>query len=377
VTEPQPTGQTIPGLTLPVPSRGQRQGPFGAANRARLLTRYLEEQTGEVTPANTWEHIYRLLLWIDRTIGLAHCYESDKCQPGRPWYARSLAFHHWLAGALGTSPSSLADEIDVLFQWATEDLAAQAAARSTALPPDVKRQREPYAGQGLPEPGQDPELEAIITEVLEPYLHQPPSAEDLHRLTERINAYLRLENKRKNLLGEGFEDTLAALMRQIPSIGGAYNIHVRPWLHDLPGFYQPRARDKPPEVDVALVRRADGYRTLVTCKWSVRSDRERQFASDFADYSRQESANQSWDYVLVTNEFDPARLARACDNRRENALIFNAVVHVNLAGPSAAYSAPVRVSGERGGVANARAHAETGRLVSLEAWLARLAEPPR
>jgi hypothetical protein len=133
---------------------------------------------------------------------------------------------------------------------------------------------------------------------------------------------------------------------------------------------------KPPQVDVALVRRADGHRTLVTCKWSVRSDRERQFVSDFADYSGQESASESWDYVLVTNEFDPARLARACDNRREGALIFSAVVHVSLEGPFAAYSAPVSVRGERGGVANARAHADSGRLSSLETWLARLAEPP-
>ena len=61
---------------------------FGVANRAQLLDRYF----GEAAPINAesaWLHVYRLLLWIDRTTGLAHCYESDKCQPGRPWYGRS------------------------------------------------------------------------------------------------------------------------------------------------------------------------------------------------------------------------------------------------------------------------------------------------
>ncbi|MEY2548085.1 MAG: hypothetical protein QOD64_667, partial [Verrucomicrobiota bacterium] len=63
---------------------------FGANNRARLLARYFEN-AGLISPENAWQHIYRLLLWIDRTTALAHCYESDKAQPGRPWYGRSLA----------------------------------------------------------------------------------------------------------------------------------------------------------------------------------------------------------------------------------------------------------------------------------------------
>src|SRR5690348_15751755 len=82
---------------------------FGAANRARLLARYFSQESVEdVNPQSAWRHTYRLLLWIDRTIGLAHCYESDKCQPGRPWYARSLRFHQWVADGLRTTPETLA-----------------------------------------------------------------------------------------------------------------------------------------------------------------------------------------------------------------------------------------------------------------------------
>ena len=157
-------------------------------------------------------------------------------------------------------------------------------------------------------------------------------------------------------------------MRHIPSIDTRYSIHVRPRLHTLPGFYPPREGEPPPEVDLALVRRADGHRTLVTCKWSVRSDRERQFGADFLAYTGKDQG-RGFDYVLVTNEFDPARLAAACDNRRENALIFSDVVHVNLDGPMAAYNSPPGLGGERGGIARARAHAASGRLTSLSGWL--------
>jgi hypothetical protein len=76
----------------PNPAREFVARAFGAENRARLLARYVDDHP-LVTSANAWQHIYRLLLWIDRTTALAHCYESDKAQPGRAWYGRSLAFH--------------------------------------------------------------------------------------------------------------------------------------------------------------------------------------------------------------------------------------------------------------------------------------------
>ena len=128
---------------------------FGEANRDRLLTQYFTGKS-KLKPNEAWRYVYRLLLWIDRTTGLAHCYESDKAQPGRPWYARSLAFHAWVTQQLETSPSGLADEIDWLFRKASVDL-AQAAANAR-YSKRVRAQREPYMGLGFPEPGADPEL---------------------------------------------------------------------------------------------------------------------------------------------------------------------------------------------------------------------------
>ena len=56
---------------------------------------------------------------------------------------------------------------------------------------------------------------------------------------------------------------------------------------------------------------AGDARILVTAKWSVRADREEQFMSDFQAYERLESAGRDFGYVLITNEFDAARLRAA------------------------------------------------------------------
>ena len=361
----------------PAPAPAAVERAFGQENRARLLEEHFAGEA-PVEAGEAWQHVYRLLLWVDRTTGLAHCYESDKSQPGRPWYARSLAFHAWVSAALGVAPPDLAEHVDVLFRRAAADLAAGTAARRARLAGDTAAQRAPYAGRGMPLPGEDPELEAIVLDALGPHLAAPPPPEALRDLTDRIQTHLGQENKRKNLVGEGFEDTVAALLRRVPGVLERHDVRVRPPLHDLPGFRPPRAGSKKRQVDLALVEKRTDRRTLVSCKWSVRSDREEQFASDFRDYADQEDAGQDFGYVLVTNEFDPARLAAACEMRRQNAPLFTEVVHVNTDGPRAAYAALGRTTrrGDTGGIARALGHADAGRLASFSTWLAGLGRGP-
>ena len=369
---PGADGALLPSLLgdhPPLAATGQTAArAFGQENRSRLLAAYFDE-VDEVEPAQAWQHVYRLLLWTDRTTGLAHCYESDKCQPGRPWYARSLAFHAWVSQALGVSAPTLGEHIDLLFRRATADLAVAAVNRRGQRATVADLQREPYAALGLPLPGDDPELEMIVTDVLAPYLTTEPPPEVLRDLTERIQVHVGQENKRKNLVGEGFEDTLAVLLERTPGFSNTHEVFVRPWLSDLPGFHRPRGSEKPRQVDLALLRHGDGKRTLVSCKWSVRSDREEQFASDFRSYTELESAGEDFAYVLVTNEFDPARLAAACDARRQNARLFTAVVHVNPSGPAAAYDAPGLPKRAAGGQSRALDHIKSGRLAGLASWI--------
>ncbi|MCX5069448.1 hypothetical protein OOJ91_26735 [Micromonospora lupini] len=124
------------------------------------------------------------------------------------------------------------------------------------------------------------------------------------------------------------------------------------------------------QVDLALVHRASGRRKMISCKWSVRSDREEQFVSDFQDYSELDRSKHGFDYILVTNEFDPARLAAACEVQRHGKPLFNTVVHVNPKGPQVAQNAFMPQPGKRAaGNLRMNRHIETGRLSSLDAWI--------
>ena len=355
---PLRTGESL----LPEATDVLAERAFGAESRARMLADYFAS-AGEVTPANAWIHVYRLLLWIDPTTALAHCYESDKAQPGRPWYARSLAFHAWAARSLGTTSAALIEQIDWLFKRGTELLAAVMERQMAARAARIASQREPYASESIPEPVQDPGLESMVREELAPYFLEQPPADRFRRLTQRIRAHLAQENKRKNLVGEGFEDVLASVIHRLD---GAESLVVRTRspLSQLPGFREPPDGEKEKKVDLAILGPRDS-RILVGAKWSVRADREEQFSSDFEAYARLESGGRDFDFVLVTNEFDAARIAAACERRRQNANLFSAVVHVNPDGLAAAYG----TSG-RGAALRLSEYRLMGRLLSLEEWLA-------
>ena len=338
---------------------------FGAANRNRLINTYFAASPVPSISAETaWKHVYRLLLWVDRTTGLAHCYESDKCQPGKPWYARSLAFHDWLSREMGAQPNELAQNLDWLFMRATTDLAAEVVRRVARIEAAAAQQRAPYSDRAFPKPGEDGELIAIVKEVLGGNLSSEVPEPAWQMLVQRIRQYLATENKRKNLVGEGFEDVLAHVLQRTLKSGTA-DVRTRPILQDLPGFARTRQGDKPNKVDVAVLR--PGARTLVTAKWSVRADREKQFTTDFGDYVAAESAGQPFQYVFVTNEFDPARLMRACDKLAVNAPMFSHVVHINTDALVATYGAAPEPTMQR-----VLQHIANSRLISLQKWIGML-----
>lgn len=338
---------------------------FGAQNRNKLIDHYFQSiSTSPVDTTTAWFHVYKLLLWADPTTGLAHCYESDKSQPGKNWYARSLAFHGWVSAALGSTPSLLGKEIDWLFRRATTELAAEAMQRAARLSVAAVRQRKPYEGRNFPKPGEDPELISIVREVLGENMVAEPTPGQSQLLVQRIRQYLALENKRKNLVGEGFEDVLSHVVRRTCETSRV-RVYTRCMLHEIPGFNRERRGDKPNKVDVAVIRPA--MRTLVTAKWSVRADREKQFTTDFNDYASSESDGKPFEYVFVTNEFDPARLRRACEKLAVNAPMFTHVVHISTDAVKATYGESEEPSMKR-----VLGYIAEGRLISLAQWLARV-----
>ena len=89
--------------------------------------------------------------------------------------------------------------------------------------------------------------------------------------------------------------------------------------------------------------------------------------SDFQMYERLEAAGEDFAYVLVTNEFDAARLRAACERRRQNAPLFTDIVHINPAAVDVVYR-----DSHSDSASAIRQHIQDGRLKSLEAWLAHL-----
>lgn len=332
--------------------------PFGEANRNKLISRFLTGNTDE-----PWKAVYRLLLWTDKTTGLAHCYESDKCQPGKNWHQRNLRFHDWLSSSLKSTPSHVGDDIDWLFRHVAEDYAHFMVEGYQRLLQKASQQRAPFNDRGFPEPGEDPAIVAIIREVLGAWLSQEPTQEQWRDLTRRVRELIAVENKRKNIVGEGFEDVLAAVVRRADT-RSVLDVRPRRVLPDIPGFANTRQGDKRNKVDLAIVRSSDQRRMLVTAKWSIRADREKQFPAEFTSYVNAESANQTFDYVLLTNEFDPARLVRACEINAANNLMITTVVHISPPAIRAVY-------GDRpeGTMEKVLRYIDGGRIVSLDAWL--------
>jgi hypothetical protein len=119
------------------------------------------------------------------------------------------------------------------------------------------------------------------------------------------------------------------------------------------------------KVDLAIVKLS--MRTLVTVKWSVRADREKQLTADYDEYIKAESSNKKFEYVFITNEFDPARLIRACENIYRNSSMFDRVVHINPEAVKHTYS------GSNGNINISQRKVieliDSNRIVSLSKWI--------
>jgi hypothetical protein len=342
-----------------------RAGAFSQPARLSLIDKYFGSRL--VQPQDAWKDVYRLLLWADATTGLAHCYESDKSQPGRPWYARSLAFHSWLSMHFDVPPLQLAEELDWMFRQVIKRVADEETSKQHALEEKAREQIAEFASP-MPVPDDDPELRDII----EPLLgdgHMRPSDSTVRYVLRRIRAHIASENKRKNLLGRGFEDVLAGVISRIDA-SQRPEVASQVAIEDIDGFRAPREGDKEEKVDLVVITPTK-RRVLVSAKWSVRADREKQMLYDFRTYVDCNVRREPFEYVWITNEFDPARLVANATRTEGNQWLFDVIVHVCPAALHVVHDldrarlprAPARL----------KALIEEGRIIGLGDWLSKLA----
>jgi len=290
----------------------------------RILSSYFDS-AGDVTTTNAWEHVYRCLLWMNEGAGLAHIYDSNHMQPGKVFYSRAVRFTDALCALWQVDRPGLAKLIDQLFRSCVVELLRQGVSATASGNDD----------------GIAAALESELTGEIAAELMVAGVAEiDAGPLARRIELKARyfftIGNKRKNALGEGFEDLLELLLIKASCIPPD-RIKTRTPVSQMPGFRRAPPKTKggrtprEPRPDIAVVEGAITH-VIATAKWSLRQDRETQLASEYQAFQMNKTQPTELRYALITNEFDLARLRNVCDAIPGGAggYIFHNVYHVAL-----------------------------------------------
>ncbi len=268
--------------------------------RLRALRDYVAT-SGLVDADNAWGLVYRLLLSMDRRTKLAHVYDANHMQPGGSFHSRAVRFTTLLAKEWMIEPSALGAEVDRMFGACVVEYLAQ---------------REEGAANA--QPVSDEEASSFVEDVRALLVERlaTPSAEATALAVEierRAEDYFTIGQKRQNVRGEGFEDVLGHLLREVARVP-AKQLRLRTPANALPGFKPPlpsagKAKDKVPKPDLALLTpEAHATLWLVTAQWSLRQDRLDQFGQEFTYCQGHQSQRVEAEYLLVTNEMDVARL---------------------------------------------------------------------
>lgn len=99
--------------------------------------------------------------------------------------------------------------------------------------------------------------------------------------------FVTMGNRRKNALGEGFEDLLYLLLLRVSKIADD-RIALRKPVSELPGVRRAPPRragarsDRQPHPDIAIVEGGTTH-VITTAKWSMQQDRQTQFHASAPD----------------------------------------------------------------------------------------------
>lgn len=318
----------------------------------QILREYFDG-AGDVTPGDAWEHVYRCLLWMNEAAGLAHIYDSNHMQPGGVFHSRAVRFTDALCAHWKVDRPGLARVIDVLFQGCVAELRKRQEAGAGNGPsggitadPDLLEHAglEPAAdadNDADEDAGIEAELESdliagITAELAAAGVDKAKAGQLAQRIEAMARQFFTIGNKRKNALGEGFEDLLELLLSKASGLPED-RIKTRTPVSKMPGFLKAapvRKGGKPlrePRPDIAIVQ-GDITHVIATAKWSLRQDRETQLASEYQAFQRNRVQTAELRYFLITNEFDLARLRNVCAAipTGEGGYVFHTVYHVCL-----------------------------------------------
>ena len=318
-----------------------KTSPFGRQSRTSILSRHFEQRP--VSADRAWEFIYRELLWIDGSTGLAHLYESDKAQPGRSvWYDRTVLFTKLICKEFGDTPvEKLKGEIDGLFKECLERLIASTPSNESVSEialamvdegavqlSESMVQEAARLSARVPGVVADADFVTETAKILASRLGTESNlAEDVAReIVGKARYYFNVGRKRQNVLGEGFEDLIELLVAKLTTVP-ADRLKLRRKVDELPGFSNAVGRDRVESPDLAIV--VDGQtKMLANVKWSLRQDRQKQLGDELDCYADLQVQKDFPRYVLITNEYDPGRLINSNALTRRGASV-SCIYHVN------------------------------------------------
>lgn len=159
---------------------------------------------------------------------------------------------------------------------------------------------------------------------VEQYLAQQMSCQpgEVHRRVDRLmrrREYKRLQ--RQNPLGIAFSGLVHHALAAYGTSHLSYDTEQMAQ-EVFPGITFP-GRSKAPAADI-LVRKGPLPRAIISVKWSLRHDRINDLTNECPSYKQAAAwGRHPLEYVVVTNEYDPARLGKVLGDS-----CIDAVVHV-------------------------------------------------
>jgi hypothetical protein len=221
---------------------------------------------------------------------------------------------------LKITKKELPSQIDVLFKGCVAELKRRNAEISRVIDEEIESEL----------------ISAIEAELRAEGIAEPRALAVARKIEGLSRDFFTIGNKRKNALGEGFEDLLLVLLQRVSRIP-TDRLKLRTPVSKMPGFRRAPPRQKgekqkrEPHPDIAIVE-GDITHVITTAKWSMRQDRETQFQSEYSSFQTNKVQSTELTYVLITNEFDIARLKNVASAMPGGAggYIFHTIYHVCL-----------------------------------------------
>lgn len=146
---------------------------------------------------------------------------------------------------------------------------------------------------------------------------QPDEVQDFVDLLMKTPFYQGMQ--RQNPLGIAFPVLICNILETLGNKKVKYDLEV-PAQSVFPGIIVP-GRSANPRIDI-VVSNQNHIKAIISCKWSLRHDRLNDISNECPSYKNAANITRTKiDYLVITNEFDPARLSKLLGDSCVDALI--------------------------------------------------------